>query len=256
MLFIVERPLSIPGLSLDPNIIWMNFPSCDRSLVGNLGTAVSIWQFLALVRERAQQYGYIRSLNRIFTRPTSTPSYMADTPTSAVLNTRRRRAMIACTNCRRRKIKCVTTEEPPQHPCARCTKRGLECEYVAVDEPTTPESPSHPLGPSYNPVPYQTQTPGYAHYAPHQPQYPAWNAPPQSPPVHPAYPSHSPSYNPSQYPMPQNPYGGSQGYPPQYGFPPQFAATTPTNQWQQGSVPLQSRCTCRNNPCYCGGARS
>ncbi|KAJ6515999.1 hypothetical protein C8R45DRAFT_1206143 [Mycena sanguinolenta] len=243
-------------------MMMMNLPSCDRSLVGNFDTAVSIWQSLALVQEWTQQYGYIRNLNRIFTRRTTTPP-MADTPTSLSLNTRRRRAMIACTNCRRRKIKCVTTEEPPQHPCARCTKRGLVCEYVAVDEPTTPESPSQPLTPPYYnaapSAPYTTPgaTPaGYmSHYTLPQPQaqYGAWNQPPHSQPVHPAYPQSS-NYNSSRYPVPQNTYGGSQGYPPQYaGFPPQFA---PTNQWPQGSASQQPRCACRANPCYCGGARS
>ncbi|KAF7366787.1 hypothetical protein MSAN_00937000 [Mycena sanguinolenta] len=77
------------------------------------------------------------------------PPFEADRPTSALINTRRRRAMITCTNCRRRKIKCVTAEEPPPHPCARCTKRGLVCEYVAVNETTTPESPIHPLNPPH-----------------------------------------------------------------------------------------------------------
>ncbi|KAF7366786.1 hypothetical protein MSAN_00936900 [Mycena sanguinolenta] len=89
------------------------------------------------------------------------PLFNTDRPTSALINTRRRRAIITCTNCRRRQIKCVTTEEHPQHPCARCTKRGLGCEYVAVDEPTMPESPIHSLSPpSYSArtpaVPYTT----------------------------------------------------------------------------------------------------
>ncbi|KAF8211203.1 hypothetical protein K438DRAFT_27901 [Mycena galopus ATCC 62051] len=207
---------------------------------------------------------------------------MADTPTSALLNNRRRRAMIACTNCRRRKIKCVTTEEPPQRPCARCTKRGLGCEYVAVDEPTTPESPSRPLAsPSYNAPGYYgspgVSSPGYMPpYAspPSQPQYPgSWNPPPQSQPVY-GYPGPgpSPSYNASY--ASQNLYGGSQGYPAQYSMPQQFATPTPTNQWPQGlqgSMPQQPkqalscarkhlltfffRCVCNTRTCYCG-ARS
>ncbi|KAJ7202262.1 hypothetical protein C8J57DRAFT_1410205 [Mycena rebaudengoi] len=66
---------------------------------------------------------------------------------SAVLP-RRKRAMIACVHCRRRKMKCVTSEEPPRNPCARCTRRHFDCVYVAVvgdDYPlsstSTPESP-------------------------------------------------------------------------------------------------------------------
>ncbi|KAJ7478265.1 hypothetical protein FB451DRAFT_1396049 [Mycena latifolia] len=46
----------------------------------------------------------------------------------------RRRTILACTNCRRRKIRCITTEQPPKNPCARCVKKGLSCEYVAAPE--------------------------------------------------------------------------------------------------------------------------
>ncbi|KAJ7359501.1 kinase-like domain-containing protein [Mycena albidolilacea] len=86
-----------------------------------------------------QQHGYVKS-------PPHTLSHGADTPTSALLNTRRKRAHIACKLCRKRKIKCVTTEEPPRNPCTRCTKRGLTCEYVAVEE-EEPDSPLHPMFP-------------------------------------------------------------------------------------------------------------
>jgi len=54
---------------------------------------------------------------------------------------RRRRAQIACRNCRRRKIKCVTNEEPPHNPCERCQRKGLVCEYVAVGDPSPPSTP-------------------------------------------------------------------------------------------------------------------
>ncbi|KAJ7779481.1 hypothetical protein DFH07DRAFT_1030285 [Mycena maculata] len=53
------------------------------------------------------------------------------TPTFQI---RRRRAIVACVNCRRRKIKCITTEDPPQGQCERCSKRGLSCEYLTVAE--------------------------------------------------------------------------------------------------------------------------
>ncbi|KAJ4482675.1 hypothetical protein C8R41DRAFT_841075 [Lentinula lateritia] len=56
--------------------------------------------------------------------------------------TRRRRAQIACRNCRKRKIKCVTNEEPPHNPCERCQRKGLTCEYVAVGEPSPPSTPA------------------------------------------------------------------------------------------------------------------
>ncbi|KAJ7609718.1 hypothetical protein DFH06DRAFT_1374930 [Mycena polygramma] len=46
---------------------------------------------------------------------------------------RHRRTIIACSYCRRRKIRCVTTEQPPTNPCAYCTRKGLTCEYVGAD---------------------------------------------------------------------------------------------------------------------------
>ncbi|CAK5275074.1 unnamed protein product [Mycena citricolor] len=48
--------------------------------------------------------------------------------------TKRRRAYMACTNCRQRKIKCITSSEGDSRPCTRCAKRKLHCEYVAVPE--------------------------------------------------------------------------------------------------------------------------
>ncbi|KAJ7698266.1 hypothetical protein B0H17DRAFT_1260061 [Mycena rosella] len=50
-------------------------------------------------------------------------------------NTIRRRTILACSNCRKRKIRCITTEQPPSNPCARCTKKNIPCEYVAAAEP-------------------------------------------------------------------------------------------------------------------------
>ncbi|KAJ7636252.1 hypothetical protein FB45DRAFT_1001434 [Roridomyces roridus] len=41
------------------------------------------------------------------------------------------RVPIACTNCRKRKVKCVT--ESCQAACLRCERNGLDCEYVASD---------------------------------------------------------------------------------------------------------------------------
>ncbi|KAJ7311694.1 hypothetical protein DFH08DRAFT_822461 [Mycena albidolilacea] len=44
----------------------------------------------------------------------------------------RRRVIIACAHCRKRKIRCITPEDPPQNPCGRCTKKGLKCEYITM----------------------------------------------------------------------------------------------------------------------------
>ncbi|KAJ7225142.1 hypothetical protein B0H12DRAFT_1077879 [Mycena haematopus] len=56
----------------------------------------------------------------------------------------RRRVIIACTHCRKRKIRCMTPEDPPQNPCDRCVKKGLKCEYVTMatqrDETSTNRS--------------------------------------------------------------------------------------------------------------------
>ncbi|KAJ6537818.1 hypothetical protein B0H19DRAFT_1078937 [Mycena capillaripes] len=53
-------------------------------------------------------------------------------PTGRRFTVRRRRTIMACSYCRRRKIRCITTEQPPRNPCAYCTRKHLTCEYVAV----------------------------------------------------------------------------------------------------------------------------
>ncbi|KAK0230828.1 hypothetical protein IW262DRAFT_435162 [Armillaria fumosa] len=75
--------------------------------------------------------------------PQSTPPPF-DTPIK-----RPGRALIACTHCRRRKIKCVpvSSEDPDRShnsPCERCTKKHLKCEYVPVDGSVPTTSPSPP----------------------------------------------------------------------------------------------------------------
>ncbi|KAJ7629082.1 hypothetical protein FB45DRAFT_868027 [Roridomyces roridus] len=45
------------------------------------------------------------------------------------------RVVMACTNCRKRKIKlnamqCLTSTSPTNSCCQRCTSRGLQCEYT------------------------------------------------------------------------------------------------------------------------------
>ncbi|KAK7038441.1 hypothetical protein R3P38DRAFT_544921 [Favolaschia claudopus] len=55
---------------------------------------------------------------------------------------KRRRTIIACVHCRRRKIRCITTENPPKNPCAYCVRKRLTCEYVAASHPTEPDQQS------------------------------------------------------------------------------------------------------------------
>ncbi|KAJ7858342.1 hypothetical protein B0H14DRAFT_2577755 [Mycena olivaceomarginata] len=77
--------------------------------------------------------------------------------------TRPRRVIIACTNCRKRKIRCLTLEDTPVNPCDRCSKKGLKCEYVTItNQREDSESTNPPLerGPSHsssNPPPSRSQ---------------------------------------------------------------------------------------------------
>ncbi|KAJ7744532.1 hypothetical protein DFH07DRAFT_26918 [Mycena maculata] len=179
---------------------------------------------------------------------------MADSTSNALLLNRRRRAMIACTNCRKRKIKCVTTEEPPRRPCARCTKRNLGCEYIAVElddystspAPESPVSPSStyplPPNPSYPnpgvPSPTQYYSPPNTPWDPAQPRRPS------------GYPTPVPSSTPGYGQLPAygaNPYGGLPGYPNvAYGYPPPegpYSVAPATSPWPQ-SMQQQPRCEC------------
>ncbi|KAJ7685928.1 hypothetical protein B0H17DRAFT_1072941 [Mycena rosella] len=59
---------------------------------------------------------------------------------------KRRRTILACSHCRKRKIRCITTEQPPKNPCARCARRHLPCEYIAApDQERDPAPPTHAL---------------------------------------------------------------------------------------------------------------
>ncbi|KAJ7662434.1 hypothetical protein B0H17DRAFT_1185040 [Mycena rosella] len=71
--------------------------------------------------------------------------------------TKKRRVIIACTNCRGRKVRCLTSEDPPQNPCQRCAKKGLSCEYITVTKQRDHSS-------SRNPTPEPGQE--GAHWAP------------------------------------------------------------------------------------------
>ncbi|KAF8198755.1 hypothetical protein K438DRAFT_2115412 [Mycena galopus ATCC 62051] len=55
---------------------------------------------------------------------------------------KRRRTIMACSHCRRRKIRCITSEQPPTNPCGYCKRKKLNCEYVIVADPEGYSSPS------------------------------------------------------------------------------------------------------------------
>ncbi|KAJ7467700.1 hypothetical protein FB451DRAFT_1401684 [Mycena latifolia] len=54
--------------------------------------------------------------------------------------TQRRRVIVACTTCRKRKVKCLASENPPRSPCKRCLEKGIACEYGTVGEDKTTRS--------------------------------------------------------------------------------------------------------------------
>ncbi|KAJ7145626.1 hypothetical protein C8R44DRAFT_588 [Mycena epipterygia] len=62
------------------------------------------------------------------------------TSTTALGNHRLRQATIACTNCRRLKITCVTTEDAPVVSCQMCTYVATNEELFALTLPSTSTS--------------------------------------------------------------------------------------------------------------------
>ncbi|KAJ4466502.1 hypothetical protein J3R30DRAFT_3412340 [Lentinula aciculospora] len=67
---------------------------------------------------------------------------MSSNPTSSPA-TRRRRAQIACRNCRKRKIKVdICTSRALSCLIMFLPRKGLVCEYVAVGEPSPPSTPA------------------------------------------------------------------------------------------------------------------
>ncbi|KAJ6481561.1 hypothetical protein C8R47DRAFT_1073910 [Mycena vitilis] len=151
---------------------------------------------------------------------------------------KRTRVFLACLNCRKRKIKCLT-EDSEQKPCERCVRKGLLCEYrpVADEEPSAgiPSGASRPS--AGQPIPHPGTTP--CHYfgagpSPRPPQggnaqYPAtskgWGSTPNDfsqggqrvpPGSRPLYTAPQ-GYNAATYDsMPVSPYGGTVP-PPQSG---------------------------------------
>ncbi|KAJ7617942.1 hypothetical protein FB45DRAFT_932984, partial [Roridomyces roridus] len=81
-----------------------------------------------------------------FVTPMSSP-----TPSSSGSG-KLRRTILACSHCRKRKIRCITSEQPPTKPCSRCKAKNLPCLYVSADarshSPTSSNSPESDLGDS------------------------------------------------------------------------------------------------------------
>ncbi|KAJ7132651.1 hypothetical protein C8R46DRAFT_1235606 [Mycena filopes] len=122
----------------------------------------------------------------------SSSSKKAKSPTPPTNN--RRRAFQACLQCRRRKTRCITDElDDGDHPCARCTRNNLTCEYGAV---TKPEPVPPELSPSArcSPLPPLVWVPQAPRYTP--PPEPSPPLPHTTPPP----PNHRPRYSGSDYP--------------------------------------------------------
>ncbi|KAF7303972.1 Zn(2)-C6 fungal-type domain-containing protein [Mycena indigotica] len=81
--------------------------------------------------------------------------------------TTRRRSIIACTNCRKRKTRCFSTEDFPENPCERCEERGLKCRYTTInDQRDLDAANSAHSSPRQTPPLLLLQNPGI-----HQPQF-------------------------------------------------------------------------------------
>ncbi|KAJ7914066.1 hypothetical protein B0H13DRAFT_1873282 [Mycena leptocephala] len=57
----------------------------------------------------------------------------------------KKRGYIACRNCRRRKVKCITDEYEGK-PCQKCIREGLKCEYVSVEQEQSASLRTPPSG--------------------------------------------------------------------------------------------------------------
>ncbi|KAJ7724634.1 hypothetical protein B0H16DRAFT_1785623 [Mycena metata] len=123
--------------------------------------------------------------------------------TAAPLAIQRRRTTIACKICRGKKLRCITSEQPPKNPCARCKRKNLACEYVSLasearevhgDDQALPRSSSIP------PLQWVPQAPPYAGFIP-PPSGSGEFPPPSLPYTRPPPPNHRPRYSGgAQYP--------------------------------------------------------
>ncbi|KAJ6473409.1 hypothetical protein C8R47DRAFT_1295087, partial [Mycena vitilis] len=56
---------------------------------------------------------------------------------------KRRRTQIACLNCRKKKLRCISTQEYPTSPCTRCTRKRIRCEYSETSGAIVNRTGSH-----------------------------------------------------------------------------------------------------------------
>ncbi|KAJ7731562.1 hypothetical protein DFH07DRAFT_781222 [Mycena maculata] len=144
---------------------------------------------------------------------------------SSTRTSRKKRAEVACVQCRRHKKKCIAPKGDPLPPCKRCSARGLFCEYIHIAGEHTQSSST--LG-SGGPVPSTAGS---------QPRNEIYD---QYPRVDPAYAAPS-QFGPSSRPQTghsQQPYSNSSGYSGVYAAPSQSTQFVPTSgpqagHWQQ-----------------------
>ncbi|KAJ7084582.1 hypothetical protein B0H15DRAFT_386469 [Mycena belliarum] len=172
----------------------------------------------------------------------------------------RRRTYVACTHCRRRKIKCITDDLRLRKPCERCGRKGLQCRYLAVAEEQIPPCPR---APGRNPIYGEASTLG----GPLSSRSNTHNDPSRHNLVHPwpisqpstdrgcnlssclQYPSPAPRYSSTEAALNYHP-GSAAGYHVDYNqiFPDSGLNNVAPNTYDR-------RCICPPGPCYCGGTR-
>ncbi|KAJ7359156.1 hypothetical protein DFH08DRAFT_404661 [Mycena albidolilacea] len=106
---------------------------------------------------------------------------------------------IACKNCRKRKLKCITTEKHPRLPCERCVKENVTCEYAAVSNDEESSSRASPAPRWVEPLDPES-------YARSKGIFPA---PPQVPQMHNGYQHNGQTTNPSGSEPPPFPQSGA-----------------------------------------------
>ncbi|KAJ6562243.1 hypothetical protein B0H19DRAFT_1259817 [Mycena capillaripes] len=168
---------------------------------------------------------------------------------------KRTRVFLACLNCRRRKIKCLT-EDSEQNPCERCVRKGLVCEYRPVaDDQEHNAGTTHSYerqaapsaAPASSPYPLGNQRPpqsGNAQYPPSMVYGSTPGSAPYSYGGQQLHPGSSQSYGqPQGYNAPTSgpasPYGSSAPTP-QQRSPPGYPANYSAN-WPAAFTPLSSQ---------------
>ncbi|KAJ7677134.1 hypothetical protein DFH06DRAFT_1429284 [Mycena polygramma] len=169
--------------------------------------------------------------------------------------TKRARIYVACVNCRKRKVRCITIDNCEETPCKRCTEKGLLCSYLAVcEERDNPAQNPPPPSQRWNQGPRSSSSARSAAYGRQKPsQYPPIHGQPPSQSANSRFnpsPSFVPNATPnfysnqlqSQPPVPTNPAHG-------YGTN-TYRNPTQITHYPSPGMPYQSSLTAGFNPNY------